>query len=400
MELKIIPKTIYALVHRVEKDDEKIIAGVVVQQKKEEFELKDTFTKYTIPSVVKHLKKGIGIHLTISGNQVISKTLEGTEKDDEEIIAEAFPNLDIEEFYVQILRTENRSFIAISRKQVINEIIKEYEKEGIWVQYIHLGDLVLANIVSFIKDDIFYSHQTKIETINDEIISFEKLKEEQFQKYRIGEEQVAQEYLVPLSSICYKLIGEVVLSSNYEEEEIILQKKYKSVQFYKNGLLYGIGGMFFLLLMNFLIFNSAYKKEQLLKEEIQLYSSQKENLQKRKETVKRKEEIVESILKTGFSKSSWYINEIVKSMPTSVILKKYNYQPIERAIRSNKEIQLERETIRIEGESLDKSAFTTWLRTLEILEFIDQITIVHYGVVKKRADFEVVIKMKENDTKE
>ena len=97
-------------------------------------------------------------------------------------------------------------------------------------------------------------------------------------------------------------------------------------------------------------------------------------------------------LTTGFSKSSYYIDQIIQSQPTTIILTSLSYHPIRKVIRNDKPITLDHKTIQIIGNSSDKTSFTAWLNTVESLDFVDTVTIINYGLNNKdNSIFEVAI---------
>ncbi len=386
-------------IHALEYADKEKLSfwGVTVEKSKDEFEIIDKFQENTQEAIIDKIGKGNAIHLIVTGKNVIRKQLAYDSETNNELISQAFPNLNIDDFFVQILKVNHKAFVSICRKSYIEGIIETFKKENVWVISFSIGKLILSSVTSFIKESFETRNELVICEV-DEIIEFKPKTGTTSKEYSIGDAKVSQDYLIPLAAICNEIIGSTVLSTTYDKEEVFLKKQYKETVFFKKTLTYGIGGLLFLLIINFLVFNNAYKKWQLLEEEVQLYSSQREQILQKKEEVAQKEAIVMSILNTGFSKSSWYLSEIVKKMPTTITLENYAYQPLKRSVRKDKAIQLHSDQIKIKGETLSKVDFNDWLRQLEELKFIVDITILNYGNNQKGDDFEVLIKIKKHET--
>ena len=73
------------------------------------------------------------VFLIVNDEQVLSKNIEGNEKDSLSVARTAFPNITLSDFYFQVYTTAYNSFISIVRKEYVAKIIKSYENAGISV---------------------------------------------------------------------------------------------------------------------------------------------------------------------------------------------------------------------------------------------------------------------------
>ena len=97
-----------------------------------------------------------------------------------------------------------------------------------------------------------------------------------------------------------------------------------------------MGFLFITLLINFLVFSSYQRKVSELQTEVSINETYKKQLTRLNDLVIKKKKIVESISSASNSKAIWYVNEISKTVPTSLYLDEINYQPLEKPIKEEK----------------------------------------------------------------
>jgi len=375
------------------------ILGVCIQLKKEELDVSQQFMVNTINDIGEYTKGSQKISLAITGDNILSKAIDSTATDTE-ILAEAFPNLNLTDFYYQILKTSTKSFVVVCRKEYVDGIIAEYQNAKIGITQVSLGNLKMAALLSYIQKEEVLNLTSKIQTRNQEIFAITTRSDQNKQQYDLEGISINDTHTLPVAIVLDSFSSETAISGNIDKKNTSLKNANKEATFFTKTLQYGIGFLLISLLINFFVFNSKYKKWQGLQEEIQVYTSQNESIKKQQTIVATKEAIVTSILTTGFSKSSFYTDRIIQLLPTTVALSSCTYQPIEKSIRADKAIQLKKNVITITGESIDKLDFTNWLNAIEELDFVDTVTIINYGVVKNNtSSFEIIIDLAHDTTK-
>ena len=370
--------TSYGAIECSEKGTDPRFYGLQLSYQKGELDLKRHWEAATKEEIIGDIDKGIPTALILNDAQVLSVSIPyvGT---DEDILNEAYPNLDIQHFYYQIHRTSKRSFISVCRKAHIEHILKEFSDLGIGFTSVFLGNLCTSILPAYI-------HEPQIQTSTDTIV-FEDSEMKAIQSqaregcisYSIGSVSVPSTSVLGLSAILCLLTSEEYISGNTTELDAKLRKKYGEKRFFTRILSLGLGSLLLFLLLNFLIFSSVYSSWQSLQEEVRTYTVQNQAILEQQKRVARKEKMVASILTTGFSKSSFYADQLLSRLPESIRLDSYEYQPLERKIQKNKQVQLALHQIRIEGSSTQKQDFTDWVQSVEDLEFVEKTTLLSYG---------------------
>ncbi|MHA7057061.1 hypothetical protein ACWGOQ_0007570 [Aquimarina sp. M1] len=385
---KLLKKKSFAFEHS-EQENNLVILGIEVQQNNDELDIIQDFVVDDIGNISEYCKSSIRANLVITDSKILSKEVHTTGTD-QEILADAYPNVDLDDFYYQILKTDTKSFVALCRKQYIHSLVDAYKKVNILITKIDLGNLTTSSLLSYLSNTELITYTAVIKNDQEKILSIQPHQDVK-EDYKIGTTTISSTHTLPFSCILDTISGQSAISGNTEEKNIELFNVYKESLFFKNTLQYGISFLLISLLINFFVFNSSYKTWQGLQEEEQIYAIQKEHIKKRKSTVHTKEAIVTSILTTGFSKSSYYIDQIIQSLPSTVILKSFSYQPIGKTIRDDKPIMIKKNTLLITGNSSDKAAFTAWVDTIEDVSFV-QTTTINYGWDQKNTSaFELAI---------
>ncbi len=375
-----------------------IYIGLDLLQKREELDINQVFTTKNIKELPNYGTTQKPVNLVVTDHQVLAKEVDhtGTEA---EIVSEAYPNLNLNDFYYQILRSTEKSFIAVCRKEHIQEILDSLKKEKINITSVSLGALKGISLASYADGEKLITYTEEIYFQDNHISNIISKVDESKEEYDIEGLTFPSTHTLPLAVALDTFSNSEDISGNIDVLNDVLAQQYKETRFFKNALQIGIGIILIALLINFFVFNSNYKKWQGLQEELQIYTTQKEQITKKQLDVSTKEALVQSILTTGFSRSSLYIDRIVNLLPTSIILNSIDYQPLAKPVRKGKFIDLQKDLISITGKSIDKEDFTIWLRTIESLSFIDKVTIVQYGLDKKNtSDFELTLTIKSDGT--
>ncbi len=390
-------KRIFALEHS-KQDQGATILGLELVQKKDELDIEQTFAVNQPSELDELVKTSIPLSLVITDDQILSKKVANTGTDTE-VLREAFPNLNLNDFYYEILRTSTTSFISVCRKQYVENLISTYQKASLKIASVYLGSLKMNALSQYANDDKLYSNNSDVSFVNNEINTISKNSSHTTEQYNIDGLNLSSEHMLPLAVALDEVLNTETISGNVTSRNVELYKDFKEASFFKNALQIGVGFLLITLLINFFVFNTKYKKLQGLQDELQVYTTQQKQIESKQSEVNIKDALVQSILATGFSKSSYYVDQIIQKLPETAVLSSFVYQPLGKPIRKDKNIDLKSNMISVTGTSSDKEQFTSWLRTVEKLPFVDTVTIIQYGEDKKNnSDFEIMLTITSDGT--
>lgn len=374
-------------------DHKEEINVLLLKKKRDEFLLKEKIKCESVHELNGRLQKDQHLYLIISSDKILSKTLEGvfTGKN---AIAEAFPNLNSNDFYYEVYNTTQKTFVSIGRKEYITNFLASYKKQHLNVVGFSLGNL----IVSQFKDIAQYNHletsHSRIVFEDNEVESIEPLTKVSNKEYTLNGLHISNFSVLPLAGIIAYYTQRTFTDSNFENESIRLLSHFKQQRIFKVGLTSGLAFIFISLLVSFLFFNSYNSTINSVTAELELNKTYKNSLLELTEEVRKKERLVTDY-SLSHSKVSWYLDQLGSSLPTSITLTVLNYQPQLKNIKKGKQVLIDENTIVIKGVSTINEDFSNWMSQLEKSEWIEKATIKDYGTHKKSTtEFELELKLK------
>jgi len=355
-----------------------IFRATVLKQTKKELVEDASVEENSIETIAKTLSKNQHIFLIVNTEKVLVKSIESEQKDHLKLVYKAYPNLDVNSFYYEVLSQGNRHFIALCRKDYIDNLITEFSEYKLNVIDFSLGHSLAAILTDYINENTVYSSNSKIEFIDNGITSIEK-HEPISEHYKINGLKISSAYLLSFLAAIESVLNSNISQTNSSVTKQNLIDDYKQTRFFNQFLKFG--GIFILglLLINFLFFNHYFNRVNELGQISELNQSTKAKIIKLDAAVSKKKKMVDDILKSNASKSSFYSDRIITALPKSILLSELQYQPLLKRISKEKPIELNEDTIHISGTSNDSEVFSNWISQLEKLEWIEKVEIVDYG---------------------
>lgn len=357
-------------------------------KKKSEFVVSKKETATSINSVFPILKGQKHLFLIVNDEQVLSKKVPINTIDTVTVIRTAYPNILINDFYYEIYSVKSESFISIIRKEVIDNLIEEYKKEGISVIDFSLGNIVVKNLQNFISNKTIFSSNSRIHFGENTLIGIEKATTEK-KSYTINNLKILNTYVLSLSGIIAYYTNNLSNKRSQELREYYLQKRYFNIVLKTCLTILSV-----ILMVNFFFFNNYRAKVVSLTGELQLTETYKIQLNRVKEEVQQKKQLLRSVNLASNSKLSKYIDDLGFSVPNTILLSQIEYQPKLGIQKNSKKIVFNKNIIVLTGDSKSHEKFSKWVSFLEKIDWIKNVSIKEYGKGKKIneiANFELII---------
>lgn len=386
--------TFCAVEHSIDENSSETFYTLQLKKSKKELLVTSKELHHSFDETLTCLKAQRHVFLVINNQQVLLKKIEDTNSNSQQLVKTAFPNIKLSDFYYEITRNNENSFIAICRKEYVNKIIQQYRFNGIAVIDFSLDSLAIHSLFPYLNQKEIYTTTSQISLSQDSINSINKNIFTE-KEYSINNMLVSNRYVLSLAGIISYLSGVSRFQTGFENLQNELQQYYNSKRFYTLGLKTTLGSVFLILLINFVFFSKAHSEVSILKAELLVNSSYKNTLIKLQERVDKKNELATSITSISATKTSWYINEIGKSVPNKLQLIELKFQPLIKSIKKNKEIKVDKNNILVKGISKSNKDFSKWYSSLELKEWIEKIVVISYGKGKRTtASFEFIITIK------
>ncbi|MEM8927832.1 MAG: PilN domain-containing protein [Bacteroidota bacterium] len=374
-------------------------ALLVLKNQQGELEVVSEELVESLDGLPRLIEKKKPLFVTFNTPKVLKKQVaSGTNKNSESLVVNAFPNLELDHFYYHILESEKNSVVSISKKDHINWYIKQLEKVGCKPFQIALGIANIQTLEGFGKESMRGSNFQ---------LTFSKT---HFESYKTSVENTVE--TIRLDGISFKnwnVLGFAHLvsylqqksqPSNFSTRNESLFNDFKNQKWFAFGVKFGLGFFLVLLLTNFLVFTHYHKRNQELEVRILNNQNQGGSLKALEKRISDKEGRLERIINSKNSKTSYYLDELGKSVPNSVYLNDIQYQPLTMPVRNHKVIDFTENSLHISGVTHEKIQFTVWSDHLAAQKWVSQVELIDYGYLSKSsANFTLKVTLDVSDQK-
>ncbi|SFZ93381.1 hypothetical protein SAMN05428642_103101 [Flaviramulus basaltis] len=365
------------------KNGEEIHYGILLKKTKKALDIECGFNDTSIETLATKLPKNQAVFLVVNNDQILTKQIESEQSNPENLVYGAFSNINLDDFYYEIISQGKTHLISICRKTYLDALISDYKTKGIPIINMSLGNLVASGISKFTAYESLFTSNARVSFENNKIAAIEKTEIKACESYDINGLQVNNNQVLSFAGALDFVLHHFESISNLNNIKHDLKGDYSqsrySGQFLKMGLVFILG----ILLINFFVFNHYFNEVNTLQQTSQVNKTTKEKLLKLDGAVNKSQKMVDDMLKSSASKSSFYINDIVQGLPNSILLSELNYQPLTKSIKKDKPIELNQNTMMISGESNNSDSFSKWIADLEAMQWIDNIEIVSYEDLSK-----------------
>lgn len=377
------------------------IALVVIERKKGELIISHKEKRNCYKDLVEKPNTDLPIFLVINNSQIIQKEVEGIDINDSKIINKAFPNLKTDDFHYEIWRVETKSIIAICRKSYIEELLISYKEFGITFSSISLGVCSISQIKTYTEVESLKTNTLTLFLNSNETTVIKSNENAKVETFEINGLEIQSSYLIGFSAVLRWVIknnnntGSIVLN-NTNLLDCFYQKS-----FLKKGIKVAVFGLLIILLINFFVFTHYFNAVNNTSTDLTTNKVLIENIKDVKARLKIKEIKLENTITRSNSKSSWIINEIIKKIPQSILINELTYHPLEKNIKLDEAIVTLDDIILISGKTINNSAFTDWIESIESNKWINNVTITHFGKNEtKETIFTIKISIQPNETQQ
>jgi hypothetical protein len=368
-----------------------IIFTMLLKKRNKTLDVEHTFQETSIETHFSMLPKKQHFCLIINNDQVLTKKIDSSEVNSLKVVYNAFPNINLDDFYYEVLIQEKNQFVSICRKTYIEDLVNNYTQFGLSVIYITLGNSIISGISDFLKSQCLVTTNAKLVFEDQAISVIEKREIEETQSYNINGLEITNNYILSFSGALNTLMNHFNPSTNLDELISSQRNNFKQSRFFNVFLRFGLVFILTILLSNFFFFNYYYNEVETLQQTSQVNQTTKEKIIELNERVTKSQKMVDDMLKGRSSESSSYVNAVVQSLPKSILLSELNYQPLTKRIKKELPIMTDNNMLLISGESNDKVEFSKWLVDLGHFNWVKKVDIINYGDSKFNSLFSIKI---------
>ncbi|MEM7185021.1 MAG: hypothetical protein AAF466_00075 [Bacteroidota bacterium] len=351
------------------------VFATVAKKRGSEFVTPICYHGTSIHEVATQLPKHQHLHLIINSEQVLLKKVEPMATL-EKSVAKAFPGLSLASFYYELIVSGSYHYIAVCRRDFVDNLLEQCKEAKLPVRSIRLAFGGVTPLLPVLpKDEVVSARRTFVITEGgiQDFTSFEGAGP----TFRIDDVEVPHTHLLALAGLFSDAVPAV--ATNFSQENQTLATAYREQNFFRKGMPVAIGILLLVLLVNFFFYNSYFSEEQQLGSTVEVLRNQHAQTSARLKALEVKEQRIETMLSSGVSKSSYYVNRVMASAPGTVQLDEFNYQPLEKKIKKEKKVEYVTGTIEVRGANREGAILSDWVEQLEQMPWIAKVVIVHYG---------------------
>ncbi len=374
----------------IRKEDYEIYNVLTIKKKANKISIVSQQTFETIDQLTKVIEKKIPLLIVLEGKGVLNKEINFENEAD----VNWQKNIDYSTIYYTDLNGLKSNFISFCRKNIVEESILKFQKNGFQVIDIYIGSFLAALLSNVIKKEMLFTNGLRLDFENEKLVRFSKQNETvKSENYKIGEDIVSNTFL-PLYGviICFFLKPKEVkktINPVLNNEDLVYKKAFNIL-----GIFMLVFFFASLLVSYFIIQYYGTKNAELNLQSV--YSNQSYQLILNLESQKEKKL---SILKESGVLSSkfltFYSYEIIKKVPVNISLNELNIIPLKEEYKENKKAFFDNKTIIIKGETFQESSFNYWLEDLKKMNWLQHFEIISLKKDKKnKSVFEIKITLK------
>ena len=357
---------------------------------------------YSLDELKEIVSPGAPICLVVNGRGIIHKKV--AVREGVNLVQSVFPNANKDEFYVQHQNsTEASVFVSLARKNLINAILDQFRSAEFEVVSIEFGPFCLLSLAPLLNIDFsvndfrlsFANHNVhyRDRQIND--YQFNP-KYESNKNWNIGNNHIPESVLTAYGAAFQFIFPK---TEHIVTKVAIVDKARGDWKYKKLFKVFGaisLGFFLVILLINFLLFNSFNKQNQVLHDELSIHKQQLQLLSRLENQVKQKKEFLKSSNWLKQSKASYYSDQIGSTVPKKIKLQMVTINPLQTSndIR-DKKFKFDNEIIEIKGLCDESSDLNNWIKLLRELNWVEQVSIKNFERNRSnKSNFNLQIKAK------
>jgi len=337
-------------------------------------------TEGSLAAVIDTLPKNYPVTLCLSGKGTLHKVISADESlTEEQAFKNAFPGVETSEFYSQVSTEENVSFVSIVRKQLADPLLDTMERAGLKVYNLTLGPAVSAQIWSQLNiygDTLsFDGHRFNL-AADKTLLSYTYNTE--FKNdfpVKIGEEVIAEENLVAYASAFQLLLHDKLelIKANADTINLSFKGFLEQGKLKQQGMIL-IFGVFFLLLISFLVFSSYNAENAELGLKVGSHTADLDNTELLKQNIAENEYLLKQLVWNGGYNYGYLLNEIGSSAPARLALK----STLMNDFKTDEEKLAMQPNIKITGTTDNLTAVNNWIFILKEKPWVKAVKLLQY----------------------
>lgn len=377
------------------KENEKIIYLTHLKQIGNKVEIVRTEVLSNLKLPAKILKNKIPVILIVNGSGIVSKKAVSDEKEAIKIINEFLPAIKKEDFYIQLFKQEdNLHFISFCRKELLDELMKELNREKVDLMNVFLGPSVVIGMDTVAAD--FNRIPTTLldaEFTNGRIADFVPSSDQN--SIVISGIRIERTSILGFSAGLSYFLENIFVFNTDKFLERLYVKHIESNKF-KFSVLVCVGIALIVSLLNVVYYTNYFDRNNKLEAELGVYESKNARINSLLEDYQKKKGLIEGAGILEINHLSEYADRIAATVPEEVVLTNLNFNPkLDLENSSDSLITFKAKELIVQGNCNKSLVINDWINILKLQKFIKEVNLEKFTFSKDGflPNFEIGIKM-------
>ncbi|UZO80683.1 hypothetical protein NBT05_17290 [Aquimarina sp. ERC-38] len=362
-----------------------------VRKKKKELLIEAQFESADYEQLLSKIVKNSPVVLLLSGNGIITKTVENKKNYQADLIFKSDPD---DFYWYEIVQKEQR-FVSIARKDFVNKHLTSLAQNQITIVDVAIGPLVLSAIKTFIDNTSISVDDYQLSYEQGKLTAVTRLGSSEMQEYQIGNDTFNSTTILPFAGIIQYLYpnDDIVapdLDLKIQKEELLYRRLFQYL-----GV--GVLGFFLISLLSSYVLLIHYQQEH---QELMVALGAQNVAYEKLVVLENDKENKTAILKeSGLENSnylSYYLSTISEHIPSGLVISELEIFPLHSKIKPLEKINFDHNTITIEGSVNSYNSFSLWIKRIKEKEWVEDIEIAAFQQNNKTNFFKVLITVRFN----
>jgi hypothetical protein len=322
--------------------------------------------------------------LAFTGKGVLIKKITGPANDN--ALATTFPQINPAEFYSQIIKCKDSVAIAIIRKEIADKVIKEFHENGFQIAEISLGFQVIETILPFFPNiSLLVAEPYQLNIKDGVILDFETIKQPvEPIEYVLSSQYIQSTHLLGYAAAAKLIAGSLRDLPDLPHDTIIQNREQLLFQKYFNTSALSLGSLiFFLLLINFLLYSHYFNKNNQLEMAQNVSKNTSVKTDSLVKYIINKEAFITESGWAKQQKTSFFADRFAGLLPSETWLKSVEFNPIKKSFMTEENsIHFKTDTILITGTCTEAGQINTFINNIKTLNEVKNVALKNYSYKK------------------
>ena len=334
----------------------------------------------SLSTIIESLPRNYPVALVLSGKGTLHKIINTEDGSDSgQMLKHAFPGLEEHAFYSQIFTDESISLVSVVRKSVADPLLEKLERAGIKIYNLTVGAIVMTQIwpqLNIVNKEIRFDGHFFNVSDSKALLNYSVNPDfRQELPFKIGDENVPENIVVAYAAAVQLILHDrlALVTTNSDAIEISFRTFLEQARLRKQLMVLTFG-LFFLLLISFLIFSYYNSENSRLVREVGNQTASADHSELLQRHIAENEYLMKRLGWNGGYNYGYLLNELGSSAPNRLVLKSIQMNDY----KTDEEKRNMEPNIRVTGTTDNLVAVNNWIFILKEKPWVKTVKLVQY----------------------